>query len=102
MQHHPSYTPLHDALNTILYARLTGERQNALALLAEAFRRRFSPGEFRCGVRKGWPEPLTQRSFGQEVVDDKLAEGLATYRETGNADDLAEWTQRHLDGIPKE
>jgi len=29
-------------------------------------------------------------------VEEQMAAGLAAYRETGDARDLAEWTSRHL------
>ena len=90
-------TALHDALDMALSDDApTGDRQNALSLILAQIRDHFSPGEFRHALRQVWPEPLTDKSIGQEMVEEQMAAGLAAYRETGDARDLAEWTSRHL------
>lgn len=93
--------PLHAALDLALSDAFTGDRQNALSLVLAQVRDRFSPGEFRHALHKVWPEPLTDRTTAQEIVDEKMAEGLDVLRETGDATLLAEWVSRHLDSVTK-
>jgi len=93
--------PLHAALDLALSDAFTGDRQQALSLILAQVRDRFSPGEFQHALRKVWPEPLTERTTAQEIIDEKMAEGLDTLRETGDPSLLAEWVAHHLDNVTK-
>jgi len=94
--------PLHDAIDLALSDAFTGHRQQALSLVLAQVRDRFSPGEFRHALRKVWPEPLTERTTAQEIIDAKMAEGLEILRQTGDSTHLTKWVAHHLDSIPPE
>lgn len=93
-----AYEALHAALDLALGDAFTGDRQNALSLVLAQVRDRFSPGEFRCALRKVWPDPLTYKSIALEEVEERMAEGLKTYQATGDASALAKWAGRYLAG----
>jgi len=94
--------PLHATLDLALSDAFTGDRQQALSLILAQVRERFSPGEFRHALRQVWPEPLTDRTVAQEMIDEKMEEGLEVLRQTGDPTLLTKWVANYLDSIPPE
>lgn len=91
---------VHECLDLALSEEFTGTRQNALGPVFLALRDRFSAGEFKMALRMAWPEPLTEKSIGEEIADDLLRKALHHYQETGEAHELAEWATNYLKHIP--
>jgi len=93
--------PRHADLDLALSDAFTGDRQNALSRILGEVKGRFSPGEFQHALRKVWPEPLTERTTAQEIIDEKMAEGLEILRQTGDSTHLTKWVAHHLDSVTK-
>jgi len=92
---------VHEALDRALSDAFTGDRQKALGEVLAEVREHFSPGEFQHVLHMVWPEPLVERSLGQEIIDGKLAEGLAILQESGDTAVLMKWVGRYLEAVTK-